>query len=248
MKHWGVMALAMGILGLGGVALPAGAAESGKKLTFNGKTASTNIQTINGQAFVSLADMAKALGMAVVKKADGSYELTKAGGTFQVGDMNGKLGDVLFDGKWRLQVLTMDTPESFSMLTVSQPYGYDNSATYDQTTRVLRPTAAHKLVVFTVRVSNGQKTPESLWTSNVDKAMRTALTDMDGQSYPPIAYDYEGGPNATKPQLPGAKLNFPIIFSVPQSAVLKDLIVTLKNNDSSAKGNDVRISLISVPK
>lgn len=225
------------------MSVPVGAAPSGKKLTLNGKVASNNVQTMNGQAFVSLADLAKTLGMVMVKNADGSYEIKQAGGTFQAGDLYGKIGDVLFDGKWRLQVLSVQTPESFPMSTAAQPYGYDNVATYDAKTRLITPQAGSKLVVIKVRVTNGQKTPQTLWTAISDKTMRTALTDTAGGSHPPIDYDYAGAPTVTLPLLPGAAMTFPIIFSVPQDTVLKDLVMTLKNNDSFAKGNDARIAL-----
>lgn len=237
--------LTVGMLGLGAVTLgvPAGAARAGKNLTWNGKIASHNVQVMNGQAVVPLADLAKALGMVIVKNRDGSYEIKKAGGTFQAGDLSGKIGDVLFDGQWRLQVLSVQTPETFQMRTEAQPYNDDNVATYDQKTRMIRPLAGYKLVVIQVRVTNGQKTTQTLWTAIGDKAMRTALTDTAGASHPPIDYDYEGAPNVTPPFLPGAMMAFPMIFSVPQATVLKDLVVTLKNNDTFARGNDARIAL-----
>ena len=238
------------LLAVGGMSLwavtmsvPVGAAPSGKKLTLNGKVASNNVQTVNGQAFVALADLAKALGMVMVKNADGNYEIKQAGGTYQAGDLSGKIGDVLFDGKWRLQVLSVQMPESFPMSTEAQPYGYDNVATYDAKTRIIKPQTGSKLVVIKVRVTNGQKTTQTLWTAISDKTMRTALTDTAGGSHAPIDYDYAGAPNVTPPLLPGAALTFPIIFSVPQDTVLKDLVMTLKNNDSFAKGNDARVAL-----
>lgn len=217
--------------------------EAAPKLVMNGKVASTKIATVKGQAYVPLSDVAKALGMVVVRKSDGSYEIKKAGGTQQVQDLSGKIGDVLFDGKWRLQVLNMEQPASFTMRTDSQPYDNSSVSTYDPTTRVFTPKPGYKLVVIQCRVTNGQKTKQTLWTSISDRGMNTALTDMAGGSHPPLAHDYEGGPNVTKPLLPGAKISFPIIFSVPENTQLKDLIFSLKNNDYSQKPNDARVSL-----
>ena len=67
------------------------------------------VQTaIDGQAYVRVSDVAKALGMTVVARADG-FELRKAGGANQVeGTVTGKVGDTLFDGNWRFQVLKVE--------------------------------------------------------------------------------------------------------------------------------------------
>ncbi|HEX8237583.1 MAG TPA: hypothetical protein VF600_16620 [Abditibacteriaceae bacterium] len=75
-------------------------AATSSKLVTNGKVASTSVRVIDGKAYVPLSDVATSLGMAVVKNG-GDYEIKKAGGANQVGNMNGKVGDVLFDGKWR---------------------------------------------------------------------------------------------------------------------------------------------------
>jgi hypothetical protein len=230
-------------LATGALALSlAACASAAPKLTMNGKVASTKVRTINGAGYVSIADMAKALGMVVVKKGDG-YEIKKPGGTYQVQDLTGKMGDVLFDGKWRFQVLSVETPESFKMRTESSPYDHYSVSTYDTETRTFRPKESYKLIVIKVRITNAQKVPQTMWTAISDKTMRTALTDSDGQSYPPLDYDYEGGPTVTKPLLPGASMTFPIIFGVREETVLKDLVYTLKNNESFAKGNDARVSL-----
>lgn len=217
-------------------------AQAAPNLVINGKVASSNVKTVGGRPYVSLSDLAKSMGMVVVKTKKG-YEIKKAGGTYQAGDLNGKIGDVLFDGKWRFQVLSVASPESFQMRTDASPYDHYDASTYDQKTRIFRPKAGYKLVIISVRVTNGQKTTQTLWTAISDKAMRTALTDTSGSSHAPLDYDYEGGPNVTKPILPGAGMTFPIIFSVPTDATLKDLVFTLKNNESFTKGSDARVSL-----
>ena len=223
-------------------ALAAWAANSGVRLTMNGKTASSDVRTMGGKTYVPLADVAKSLGMKVVKRGNG-WEIKKAGGTYQVGDLRGKIGDVLYDGKWRFQVISMQTPEMFQMRTDSQPYSNTSVSIYDTEKRTLRPKDSYKLVVFKIRVTNTAKVPQTLWTSISDTTMRTALTDMEGESHPPLVHDYEGGPTVTKPLLPGSSLTFSTIFGVREETVLKDLVFTLKNNDYSNKGNDARVSL-----
>ena len=51
----------------------------------------------------------------------------------------------------------------------------------------------------------------------------------------------DGTTSQSKPLLPGAGTDFAILFNVPAATQLKDLVFTLKNNDSRP-GNDVRVS------
>ena len=216
---------------------------AGPKLVLNSKVVSTDVRTVGGKAYVPIADVAKALGLDVVKLADG-YEIKKAGGTYQVqGVTQGKVGDVLFDGKWRFQVLKVEMPASYTMASNSVPdYAvYSTIAEYDLPNRVFKPLTGNKLVVLRCQVTNARKAPYALWVFQPET--RNALADMSGTSHPPIAYDFEGAPHQSKPLLPGAKLDFALVFSVPQNTQLKDLVFTLRT--ISEKGNDVRVSLAS---
>lgn len=213
-------------------------------LILNGKTASTSVRVIGGSAYVKLSDMAKALNMIVVKRPGGGYEITPAGGANQIkGVTQGKIGDVLFDGKWRFQVESAETPDSYTLKTEAEPYDYSGLSTFDRPKRLVRPRAGNILVVLQCRVTNGVKEKRTLWTSISDERIRTALTDRDGSSHAPIIYDFDGGPIQSKWLTPGGTLRFALLFSVPQGTVLKDLIFTLKNNQTDDKGNDVRVAL-----
>ena len=220
------------------------AAPTGKRLVLNGKVASNNVQLVGGQAFVSLQEVAKALGMVVVKNADGSYEIKKAGGTQQVQGLNGKIGDVIFDGKWRLQVLAVTNPATYTMKT-----GADASAgwyagelvKWDSQTHVIAPGNGYELVVLQCRVTNGVAQKRTLWVA--DKDTNTALADSSGVSHPVIAYDFEGAPIQSQPLLQGARLDFNLVFSVPQGTKIKDLIFTLVANGDLDNAHDARISL-----
>ncbi len=228
------------------LALPTTAAPgiAGDTLVVNGKSVSADMRTIGGSAYVKLADIAKALGMVVTKRPDGKYELTRPGGSNQIeGVVQGKVGDVLFDGHWRFQVQSVATPASYSMKTAGEPYGTLDIWTFDRPNRVIRPTRGNTLVVLQCRAVNGVHENRTLWTAISDKRIHTALTDTDGGSYPPIAYDFEGGPIQSKPLAPGAALNFALLFSVPEGTHVKDLIFSLKNNQGDDKANDVRVSL-----
>lgn len=216
---------------------------AGETLVMNGVTVSTDVRTLNGSAYVKLSDVAKALGMVVVKRP-GGYEITKAGGANQVQGMTqGKVGDVLFDGRWRFQVLSVQSPDSYTMKTPGvEPSSYPaDTLNYDRTTHVVSAKTGCKLIVIQCRMSNGQKTKQTFWLGHND--VNNALADTQGESYAPVGYDLEGAPIQSKPLLPGAKTDFPILFSVPEATELKDLIFTLRNNDFSHKGNDIRVSL-----
>ncbi len=218
-------------------------ALAGDDLVVNGKAVPADVRTINGSAYVKLADIAKALGMVVVKRP-GGYELTKAGGANQVqGVSQGKIGDVLFDGRWRFQVLSVQMPESYTMKTLGvEPSSYPRDIIdYNRTSHLLKPKTGYKLVIVQCRMSNGQKTTQTFWMASKD--VNNALADTQGESQAPVGYDLEGAPIQSKPLLPGSKVDFAILFSVPQSTQLKDLVFTLRNNDFSQKGNDVRVSL-----
>lgn len=235
--------ITMKTAGLLGTMLTIGAltAAQADTLTLNGKTASSSVRMVGGSPYVKLSDVAKALGMVVVRRA-GGYELTKAGGANQVnGDVQGKLGDTLFDGRWRFTVISMTTADSFSVKTTGEPHDDGGASTFNSATRTVTPSSGNTLVVLQCRISNGQKTAQTFWMAH--DGSNTALTDMNGQSYPPSIYDISGAPIQTKSILPGAKIEFPLIFSIPSGAKVKDLVFTLRNNNSSEKGRDVRVSL-----
>lgn len=212
-------------------------------LTIEGHTTAADIRTINGSAYVRLADVGKALGMAVVAKGGGSYELTKAGGANQVGDLSGKIGDTLFDGKWRLRVVSLGTPDTYTMNSNSELYNEGERAHRDRRTRLVEAGRGYHLVVVGVRIVNAMKTKETLWTALSDKRVHTALADTEGGSHPPVGMDFEGAPIQTEPMLPGAGMTFNLVFSLPSDANPKDLIFTLLSNHSEDKGRDARISL-----
>jgi hypothetical protein len=218
-------------------------AAGGTKLVFNGKVASTAVRTIDGKAYVPISDVAKALGLSVVPIADG-YEIKKAGGATPIAGLQGKVGDVLFDGKWRFQVLSVDTVDSYKMKNKSTvDYAlYNQVADLDNDTNTFTPKAGRSLIAVKCRVTNGRNATYSLWVNNNDT--RTALADTNGESHPPFVYDMdESEPFSTKKLLPGAKTDFTVLFSVPEGITLKDLVFTLRTINNNDKGNDARVSL-----
>jgi len=237
-RFWGQGKYAGGVLAvLTALVLAAGPGRAQATLTMNGQVVSTDVRTLGGGAYVRLGDVAKALGMIIVKRP-GGYELTRAGGTDQVQALTqGKVGDVLFDGFWRFQVKSVETTNAYAVQKA------DASLSYDHTENIVHAKRGTKLVVIRCRMTNGQKSVQTFWLAPMrERPINNALTDTEGESYPPDGYDLDGSTSQSKPLLPGAKTDFVILFSVPEGTRLKELVFTLQNNDSRP-GNDVRVSL-----
>ena len=224
--------------------LPAAAQTT---LVINGQVASRDVRTLGGSAYVKISDVAKALGLVVIKRP-GGYELVKPGGANQVqGVVQGKVGDTLFDGRWRFRVISVAMPDSYTMKTPGvEPSSYPaDTIDYNRTTQVVRAKPGYKLIVVQCRMANGQKTTQTFWLRPVTgRSINTALADTEGGAHTPVGFDLEGAPIQSAPLLPGAKLDFSLLFSVPEATELKDLVFTLTNNDDQGT-NDVRVSLTS---
>lgn len=169
---------------------------------------------------------------------------TLPGGANQVQGLNGKIGDVLFDGHWRFQVLSL-TPVSTYTLTVpssGQDFAkYHDTAELDPGTHIFTPKTGYTFFAVKCHVKNGQKRTEQL-DGYLDDP-KTALTDDKENSYPPIAYDMMcKGSWITKELLPGSGEDLTLLFAVPTGTTPKDLVFTLKNWSSHA-GRNVRIFL-----
>lgn len=226
----------------------AGSAQAAPNLVLNGKLASTRVKTLNGQTYVSLADLAKALSMVVVKNPDGSFELKRAGGATQAQGLEGRIGDVLFDGKWRFTVTSVSEPESYTLSTgadLGAGYYAGRLVEWNGRTRTLTPAVRHRLVVLQCRIVNAVPQQRRLWIAARDT--NTALADAGGESHPAVVHDFEGAPIQSKPLLQGAKLDFNLVFSIPQDSRLKDLVFTLIANGDLKNPRDVRVSLTGPP-
>ena len=147
----------------------------------------------------------------------------------------------MFTGKWR-----------FSVTDVGR------AATYKQRLRTgyRKEVAAgegSELLLVTCRVRNGTKTKDTLVLEKGWDGMNTALTDAESHSYEPLIYDArfnESAPDGAS-FLPGAAIDFVIVFDVPKGTQPKDLVFTAMRYDDRAKFDqpkrpptDIRYSLV----
>lgn len=226
---------------VGVIAAGAALAQAVTTLKMNGKIASTKVRMINGQPYVPLADVAQATGQKLVKRGS-AYEIIAAGGANQVEGLRGKVGDTLFDGKWRFKV--NDVQRGVKSYAIRRQGGFDGGALggkvdLDPDGRTWRPVDGYEFVIVNARVTNGQKSTQAFGSAYGE---HTALTDMQGTSYRPIGWDQEGGQIVTKALLPGAGQDIAAIFLIPEGTQLKDLVFTL-TNISDRQPRDVRVTL-----
>lgn len=242
------------VLALSAALATAALALASAHLSVGGQTVSTDVRLIGGRPFVPLADMARAMNGTVVRHAGGGYEIKTggaaggdtttptdgapaapdaAGGANEVRGTRGKVGQMLFTGKWRFEVV-----------------GVDRAAAYDSKylpdAQNFTPTGnTEELVIVRCRLKNGQKTTQTAMLSPIHPH-NSALTDDQGQSYPPRDFDKRvASTDEGPPLLPGAQTDFALLFSVPKGTALKDLVFSLQNayEDTPDGGTDVRVSL-----
>ncbi len=224
-----------------GAAVTAALAAAAAKITVDGSTTTVDVRVIAGRPYVPLNDIAKAFGRNVQKTSAG-YTLVIPGGANAVSGLRGKVGDMLFDGKWRFKVIEVNRSDSFT-LTGEGGLEYaryrDVADSADSKTFKAKP--GNEFVIVRCEVRNGQKTSQSFGSYY---GANTALADNQGTSYRPLGFQQQGGMFNTKQLLPGAAQEVTAIFVVPKSATVTSLVFTLANT-SDNKPTDVRIALTS---
>lgn len=227
------------------LAMSTSAHAQGPKLVVNGNTVSTGVKSINGKVYVPLADVAKAFGLTVAKQP-GGYALVEAGGANEIADAHrGKMGETIFTGQFRFLVTGIDKVDSYTPKNIADV--------------VVTPTAGNSLFVVHCRIKNGTREKQELVFSTDDMFgnVDTALTDDQEHTYAP--YNFEGGKvdgydvhiDETAPNgsyvLPGAAIDFTIIFNAPSDTHPKDLIFSIlkyaERDKAKTKSVDVRVSV-----
>ncbi len=186
---------------------------------------------VQGTAYVPVADVAKALGQTVVR-VQGGYEIRAAGGANALaGNFQGKVGDQILTGLFRVQIQKVERTDSYT-------------TQFDKNANLIQPRSAEEeLVVVTASLRNAKQAGTVAPSQSINNPGNTALAGADGRSFPPIAYDSPSGANVGGgfTLLPGAAMNFAVVFSVPKGLAVKALVLRVgEYGDSGSK--DVRVS------
>lgn len=197
------VAYTIGLLVIGGAAVAV--FRQASQLFINGDLASSGVIERNGISYVPVKDVAAALHMSTTKTSRG-IELVAAGGANQIEGITGKIGDVLFNGYVRFQVLKV-----LRQPTYTRQFSPDTGP-------VMPIGAGNDLVIVVCRMKNATQKAS---TPGLVGGLANALTDTEGHSYEPrrtsdlpVAQDL----------LPGAAVDFALIFEVPPRAKLQDLV------------------------
>ena len=195
------------------------AVQATTKLYVGGNLASNGVIERNGVAYVPLKDVATALKMNVSKSARG-WEMGTAGGANMTEGVNGKIGEVLFNGYWRFQVVKMYRGNE-----------YTNQFSGDSQKVTPYPDGMD-LVVLTCRIKNGTKNKVTVL---LPAGELTGITDDKERSVQPRNGLSADIPNRGVDLLPGAALDFALTFDVPHEAKLKDLVYQVNAAVSAAE-------------
>lgn len=175
-------------------------------LYINGNLASSGVIEKNGVSYVPIKDVASALKLSIQKTARG-FELSDSGGANQVEGITGKVGDMLFNGTIRFQVVKVyDAGKSYRRI-----HSGDN-------TDITPIPEGNDLMVVVCKLKNGVQKAVSPYYPGGDT---TALTDSDGHSYPPRRFS-DSPPIGDV--LPGSTVDFALVFDVPPGTKLKDFV------------------------
>jgi hypothetical protein len=216
-------------IALSGMAIAALAwARQSSNLYINGNLASSGVIMHDGSAYVPVRDVASALKLSVTKTSRG-MELADAGGANQVSGITGKVGDVLWNGYIRLQIVKVVRTKS-----------YTRQFTGDD--KVITPDPGHDLFVAVCKISNGLKNGVTVMYPGGE----TALTDDQGHSYSPfLGMSADIGSRGTD-LLPGASFGSALIFEIPSAAVVGDMVYQPNMAGSNTNGSEKKKFRISV--
>lgn len=222
-----------------GAAVTAAIAVAGSRITVDGSTTNMDVRMIGGRPYVPLNDISKAFGRNVQKTSTG-YTLAIPGGANAVSGLRGKVGDMLFDGKWRFKVIEVTRSNEYTLTGEGGlDYARYGSVADSPDSKTFKAKEGNEFVLVRCQVRNGQKQSQAFgsWYGT-----NTALADDQGTSYRPVGFQQAGGMFTTKQLLPGAAQDVTAIFVVPKTARVTSLVFTL-TNVSDDKPADVRIAL-----
>jgi hypothetical protein len=215
-------------------------------LVVNNKTIVTDIQTIGGQSYLPLKDVAKAFEVVITKEGS-VYKLAPEGGANQVGNKVVRVGQEIFDGRWRLVVNKVERVSEYR-LTSTKPYTVDFSDYHDITggngkEEVIKPKKGYLLVAH-IRLKNGMKQKAKFGMSEKGN---TAIIGEGEKTFTPLIFDTESDGNATRDLLPGSAIEVKILFAVPNdfkpTAMIFTLAKYMNQYEHPEENTDIRILL-----
>ncbi len=178
------------------------------RLYVNGELASSSVIERNGVSYVPIKDIATALKLNVQRTSRG-IELAAEGGANQAEGITGKVGDVLFNGFARFQVVK-----------VIRGKEYTNQ--FAGTNEKITPfPEGDDLVIIVCRIKNGMK---SRVTCGLPCGSETGLADTQDHSFGPRTGLSIDCPSRGQDLLPGAAVDFALTFDVPPGAELGELV------------------------
>lgn len=135
----------------------------------------------------------------------------------------------------------VDTYTNTVISSLNYPSATRPVSTFDDSTNTFTPKPSYAFIAVKCHVRNGSKITDDLDCAPGNP--HTAITDDQGNSFPPFAYDmYMSNAWITKDLLPGSGEDLTVLFAVPPGFKPKDLVFTLSGwHDSHNK--DLRISL-----
>ncbi len=194
------------------------------QLYINGNLASSGMIERNGVAYVPLKDVAATFKLSIQKTPRG-YELSESGGANQVEGQTGKIGDMLFNGFVRFQVVKVAHTHTY----ICQ---------FDPSKREIDPIPADDdLLVIVCKLKNG--TQKTITPDLADEGI-VAVTDAEGHSY---AVRRFGDFPSNRDMLPGAAIDYALVFNVPPSFKPQDLVYGNTGISPAGDKKRFRISL-----
>lgn len=217
-----------GLAVLAALACAARAGEARLQLFFGKSDMPSDVRMVDGNAYVKVSDVAKALGMASARNGS-TFRLTQSPIVSRLPGAGARVGTDITAGKWQFRVTGVQQVAQYM-----PRYGSEKEP-------IAPSNAGDRLVLVQCRLRNGTGGLQEVY---FDSSMSgsTALTDSQQRGYVPLAYDSRNSDYSSNKIPAGTLHDFTIIFSVPEGAGLVGLTYTLEKGGLE-KGPQFRVSL-----
>lgn len=212
-------------------------------VVMDGTTISSRVKTIGGEAWIPVSDLARAKGLQV-QSSGNTINLTTPGGANQVKGTNGKLGEMLFSGKWRLQIDTFSKVKRYTIQNeTTTDYSVFNGVA-NLNGQVFTAKSGFELYVAKCTIKNARKDSAQFDWNPIDN--QSSVANADGSNSPWLVYDIPSPAFVSSPILPGSKIDFNICFAVAKGSKPSEIVFMAKGLLDS-KPDIFRISVTDAP-